>query len=121
MKQLLVIAILCIPTIIIAQETWSVTFSPTLHFPIRKVLGEPLRIGNGVNVTVEHTLGNHIKIYGGTIWNRFDTDQNYDEENIEFIQRGVVLGGMYFFYCLARAKESFLSKSGPFTYGCKVA
>ena len=107
MKQLLGIVILCITTGVIAQETWSFTFRPTLHFPTHKVLGETLRIGNGVEVTVAHTLGNQSKFYGGMVWNRFDTDEDYRETDIEFIQRGVVLGGMYFFDVWQKQKNPF--------------
>ncbi|MFT5752222.1 MAG: hypothetical protein ACI828_000329 [Flavobacteriales bacterium] len=107
MKSLLLLALLMIFSTAIAQETWSVSFSPSLHFPTRKVFKNPLRIGNGVDVTVAYSLGNQSKIFAGFIWNRFDRDQGFEEENIEFVQRGVVFGGMYFFKVVPNQKSPF--------------
>jgi hypothetical protein len=112
MKSLLLLVTLLIFSSSLAQETWGVSFSPSLHFPTRKVFENPLRIGNGVDVTVVYSVGNQAKIFTGLIWNRFDRDQGFEEENIEFVQRGVVFGGMYFFKVLPDQKNLFFVRGG---------
>lgn len=112
MKRFLCIMTLMVTTVLVAQETWSATFRPTLHFPIKNVLGQSLRIGNGVDVTAGYNVGKQAKIYGGLIWNRFDTDEDFNDENIEFIQRGVVFGGMYFFHLVEDQNNSFYIRAG---------
>lgn len=112
MKRLLILITCLMTTSLIAQEKWSASFRPSLHFPTRKVLNHPLRIGNGVEVTVGYTVGTQTKIYGGLIWNRYDADRGYNEADIEYIQRGIVLGGMYFFKVLPNQKNPLYIKAG---------
>tara|TARA_R110001632_G_scaffold78767_7_gene176527 strand:- start:1892 stop:2431 length:540 start_codon:yes stop_codon:yes gene_type:complete len=99
-------------TCVIAQETWSASFRPSLHFPTRKVFNHPLRIGNGVEVTVDYSVGKQTKTYAGLIWNRFDVDQGFNEADIEYIQRGFVFGAMYFFKVLPNQKNPLYIKAG---------
>lgn len=112
MKRLLTLIICIITTSVIAQETWSASFRPSLHLPTREVLNDPLRIGNGVEITASYSVSSQTKIFGGLIWNRYDADRGYNEADIEYIQRGIVLGGMYFFNILPNQKNPLYIKAG---------
>lgn len=112
--------IICFSAVGIAQERWAVEVRPTLHFPTRKVLGEPLRIGNGIDVIGVYRLGERTDIHAGLIWNRYDTDEGFNEEDIEFIQKGIQLGGMVFFNIFKDQKNPFYARAGVTVMDVKV-
>lgn len=120
MRKVLQLSVICMSTVLFAQEKWAVAVRPTLHFPTRKVLDEPLRIGNGIDVTGVYSLGERTDIYGGLIWNRYDTDEAFNEEDIEFIQKGVQLGGMVFFNIFKDQKNPFYVRAGVTVMDVKV-
>ena len=112
MKRFLILAALLFSIPSGAQETWSITFRPTLDFPNRTVLNAPLRIGNGAHITAEYALEKQLKLYAGLSWNRLDSDQDFNEVDIEFIQRGILLGGMYFLNIAPLQKNPLYLRAG---------
>jgi opacity protein-like surface antigen len=112
MKRFLQLTILFLSIPVMAQEKWSASFRPTLHFPTKSVLDEPLRIGNGIDITATYFLGKQTKLYTGFVLNNYDTDQDYDEVNIAFTQRGILFGGMYFFNLVSNQKYPLYARAG---------
>ncbi|WGK63999.1 outer membrane beta-barrel protein [Croceiramulus getboli] len=112
LKTLLLTALLMLsvlPLDCYAQEAWNLSFSPALNFPISKVQDEPLRIGNGFEFGVDYQWSERIQPYVGVIWNRFDTDEDFDEPNIRYVQKGVAVGLRYHFALAnGKAKICFL-------------
>lgn len=95
-----------------AQENWSVSFRPSLHIATRNIYSQPLRLGNGAAVTAAYALNKNVGLYSGFTWNRFDTNENYDEDNIDFTQRGFLAGCMFFFKVTAQQKSPFYARAG---------
>ncbi|WP_298327492.1 hypothetical protein [uncultured Dokdonia sp.] len=93
-------------------QVWSVELRPTLHIPTREVANQKLRIGNGLELTGVLSIGKHTDVYGGLIWNRFDTDEGFEESDIEFIQKGFLFGGMVSFSILESQKNPFYVRAG---------
>lgn len=120
MRKVFQIFVICISTLSLAQEKWAVEVRPTLHFPTRKVLNEPLRISNGIDLIGIYQLGNRTDIYSGLIWNRYDTDEGYRENDIEFTQKGVQLGGMVYFDIFKKQRNPFYIRAGITIMDVKV-
>lgn len=95
-----------------AQENWSVSFRPSLHIATRNIYSQPLRLGNGAAVTAAYALNKNVGLYSGFTWNRFDTNENYDEDNIDFTQRGLIAGGLYYFKITPQQYSSFYIRGG---------
>ncbi|AEE20318.1 hypothetical protein JM84_2343 [Dokdonia sp. Hel_I_63] len=93
-------------------QVWSVELRPTLHIPTREVANQKLRIGNGLELTGVLSIGKRTDLYGGLIWNRFDTDEGFEESDIEFIQKGFLFGGMVSFSILESQKNPFYVRAG---------
>lgn len=96
----------------VAQEKWSITFRPSLHFPKNKVFNVPLRLGNGADLNIVYSYNLQSKFYTGLTHNQYDTDENYEEENINLRHRGMHLGYMYFFTLLHEQKSPFYLRAG---------
>lgn len=117
MKKLLTAALLLLSSVVMAQENWSITFRPTLHIATNNVYHQSWRLGNGVSFTGEYKISRTVMLYAGVTWNRFDTDENFDEENIALTQRGLLTGGMYFFKLMPQQNSSFYARAGiSYTY-----
>lgn len=112
MRYFVVAIFLSWVTMMTAQEGWSVTIRPSIHIPTKEVLGDPLRLGNGLDVTALRMLNQKVGIYGGLIWNRFDRDEDFLEDDIEYIQRGFTLGGLYSFKVLKKIENPFYLRAG---------
>ena len=112
MKNALLIVSLIVTICANSQDSWAVSLRPTLHFPTRKLLNKPVRIGNGIELTGAYTLSTRTEMYAGIMWNRFDTDEEYMEENTEFIQRGVLLGALFFFTFFEHQENPFYARAG---------
>ncbi|RMB64131.1 hypothetical protein EAX61_01775 [Dokdonia sinensis] len=120
MKKVFQFLIIFISAIGLGQEHWAIELRPTLHFPTRKVIDEPLRIGNGIDLIGVYRLGERTDIYTGLIWNRFDTDEGYREDNIEFTQKGIQLGGLVYFNIFQKQKNPFYIRAGMTFMDVKV-
>ena len=111
MKNIIQLILLLI-TVSSYAQVWSVELRPTLHIPTREVLNQPLRIGNGLEVTGVLSIGKRTDVYGGLIWNRFDTDEGFEESDIEFIQKGFLFGGMVSFSIIETQRNPFYVRAG---------
>lgn len=112
MRNYILLFLLVMGFFTVAQEKWSATFRPTLHIATRNVFHEPLRLGNGADITVSYALKTQFTFYAGITYNIFDTDDNYDEENIELKQYGATLGGLYFFNLSHDQRSEFYIRAG---------
>ena len=77
-------------------QTWSIEARPTLNFPTSKVFDQKLRLGNGFELTGVHRFQPRIDLYASLTWKRFDTDEDFDESDIEIVQKGVGLGAQWY-------------------------
>lgn len=96
-------------------QQYNVELRPTLHFPTRTVLDQNLRIGNGIELTGVYNVSNRTSVYAGLLWNRFDTDESRNEEDIEYTQKGIVLGTLFNFKIIEKQKHLYYIRTG-FTY-----
>lgn len=120
MKMYLYLFLIMLSGQTLGQETWNITLRPALNFPTERVVNEPLRIGNGIDFTVDYTIGKNYKLFAGVLWNRFDTDQDFFEENITFTQRGVFLGGLFFFKPFSNPINQFYFRAGLTSLDAKI-
>lgn len=120
MRKLCQFFIICVAAVSLAQEKWALEIRPTLHFPTREVIDKPLRIGNGIDLIGVYRLGERTDVYSGLIWNRYDTDEGYNEENIDFTEKGVQLGAMFNFDVFEKQKNPFYVRTGMTVMDVKV-
>jgi outer membrane protein W len=97
MKKIILLLMFAIGSTCFSQQTWSVTFRPSLHIPTAEVVNGPLRIGNGLDLTAGYRLTVPFKLYAGLTYNLFDNEEDPEEQIIELTQLGILIGGKYFF------------------------
>lgn len=112
MKNGVLLLLLMVGFFTVAQENWSFTFRPSLHFPTREVFNEPLRLGNGFDITADYTLNKHSHVYAGWTYNVFDTDEDFEEENINLKHSGLMAGALYYFNVYKNQKSPFYIRAG---------
>jgi len=76
-----------------AQERWSVAFRPQLNFPTSSFMDTSIRVGNGLELEATYDVLPHLTFYTGVHWSQFDTNEQFDEDHINFNQSGYILGG----------------------------
>lgn len=94
------------------SQSWSIEARPTLNFPTTKVFDQTLRVGNGFELTGVHRLLPRIDLYASLTWKRFDTDEDFDEIDIEIVQKGVGLGAQWFLKNPDDHTSTFFLRSG---------
>lgn len=112
MKKILLLLMFVIGSTCFSQETWSVTFRPSLHIPTAEVFNRPLRIGNGLDLTAGYCWADPFQLYVGFTYNLFDNEENTEESTMEFKQLGVLIGGTYFFKILSHQNNPFYVRAG---------
>lgn len=76
-----------------AQERWGVVFRPQLNFPIASFMDKNLSVGNGLELEVTYDFLPHLTFYSGVHWDQFETNEDFNEEHIDFDQSGYIVGG----------------------------
>lgn len=93
-------------------QQYNVELRPTLHFPTRSVLYQNLRIGNGIELAGIYNISTRTDVYAGVLWSRFDTDESRNEEDIEYTQKGIVLGALFNFKIIEKQKHLLYVRTG---------
>jgi len=112
MKKILFLLMFMIGSTCFSQESWSVTFRPSLHIPTAEVFNGPLRIGNGLDITAGYRWTDPFQLYVGLTYNLFDNEEDPEEQTIELKQLGVLIGGRYFFKLLRNQNSPFYLRAG---------
>lgn len=75
-----------------AQERWGIAFRPQLNFPTTSFMDTDLRVGNGLELEVTYDVLPHLTFYTGFHWDQFETNEDFNEEHIDFNQSGYIFG-----------------------------
>ena len=77
------------------QERFSAEFRPDIGFPLEKIGGAKINTGYGFEFTVAYDVVQHVGIYAGWGWKKFDTDNAFSINRVDIEETGYTAGIQY--------------------------
>ncbi len=102
---------LCFLNTIMAQHNWNLSFRGAADFPTKKLGDATLKSGFGGEATIGYQLLPNLAIYAGWGWNKFNTDNLFNNPNIDIEETGYRVG-LRFASRLGDSKFKYLIGAG---------
>lgn len=77
------------------QDGFSAEFRPGLSFPLEKMGGTKINTGYGFEFTVAYDVIQHVGIYVGWGWKKFDADNAFLSNRVDIEETGYTAGIQY--------------------------